>query len=268
VTLKKIVSIFLLILASSLINGHEFWLQPKHFILKPGEAVNIRFQVGENFTGENWNGSKLLTARLILFYKDIDDDLKNLLSDSTKGDSLNLQFFDEGTAMVAFQSTNKYIEIAPDTFLTYLKEDGLQNALDYRSANGLQDSIGREFYQRSVKTIFQIGGMMDSTYKIKTGLPLEIIPLAHPYLLKKNKDLPVQFIFKDSILANCLVKVWHRINGKTDMTDMHTDEKGRLWVPVSQNGEWMISVVKMEPLADTSKANWQSYWGSLTWGYK
>ena len=46
--MKKIASIFLLLITSSLIDGHEFWLQPKHFILKPGEAVNIRFQVGED----------------------------------------------------------------------------------------------------------------------------------------------------------------------------------------------------------------------------
>jgi uncharacterized GH25 family protein len=109
---------------------------------------------------------------------------------------------------------------------------------------------------------------MDSTYKIKTGLPLEIIPLSHPYLLKKNIDLPLMILFKDSVLANNLVKVWHSVNGKTDMVDMQTDGEGRLQVPVSQNGHWMISVVKMEPLSDTSKANWQSYWGSLTWGIK
>jgi uncharacterized GH25 family protein len=266
--MKKAVTVFFLLVFSVLLNGHEFWLEPIRYILKPGEAVGLKFRVGENFTGQNWQGNKSSVEQLRLFYKDVDDDLKNLLSDSTQGDSLRLQFFDEGTVVVAYQSTNKYIEISADTFQTYLKEDGLQNAIDYRTAKGLTDSIGREYYKRSVKTIFQIGADKDSAYKRKTGLPLEIIPLAHPYTLKKGQALPVKILFMDSVLANNMVKVWHRHNGKTEMTDLFTDTYGRLEVPVSLSGQWMLSVVKIEPLSDTSRANWQSYWGSLTWGYK
>ncbi len=266
--MKKAVSVFFLLVFSALLNGHEFWLEPIRYILNPGETVGLKFRVGENFTGKNWDGSKSSVTQLKLFYKDVDDDLSNLLSDSTKGDSLKLQFFDQGTVVVSYQSTNKYIEISADTFQTYLKEDGLQNALDYRTANGLTDSIGREYYQRSVKTIFQVGADKDSSYKRKTGLPLEIIPLAHPYTLKKGQELPVKILFMDSVLANNMVKVWHRHNGKTEMKDLYTDANGRLQVPVSLSGQWMLSVVKMEALSDTSRADWQSYWGSLTWGYR
>lgn len=266
--MKKAVCVFFLIVFSAFLNGHEFWLEPIRFMFKPGEKVSIKFRVGENFNGENWQGTKSSVEELKLFYKDIDDDLKNLLSDSTAGDSLNLQFFDEGTVMVSYQSTNKFIQISADTFQTYLKEDGLQNAFDFRAKNGLSDSIGREYYKRSVKTIFQVGATKDSTYKNKTGLPLDIIPLYHPYSLKKGQALPVKILFKDSVLANNMVKIWHKLNGKTEMKDLYTDENGRLLVPVSLSGQWMLSVVKMEALSDTSKADWQSYWGSLTWGYK
>jgi uncharacterized GH25 family protein len=266
--MKKFVSTFFFLVFSALLTGHEFWLEPVRFILKPGEKVCVKFRVGENFNGENWQGTRASVEELKLFYKDVDDDLKNLLSDSIAGDSLNLQFFDEGTVMVTYESTNKYIQISADTFQTYLKEDGLKNAFDYRAANGLIDSMGREYYKRSVKTIFQIGATKDSSYNRKTDLPLDIIPLKHPYSLKKGQELPVKILFKDSVLANNMVKVWHKQNGKTEMKDLYTDENGRLQVPVSLSGEWMLSVVKMEALSDTSRANWQSYWGSLTWGYR
>ena len=80
-------------------------------------------------------------------------------------------------------------------------------------------------------------------------MPLEIIPLAHPYDLKKGQELPVKILFMDSVLANNMVKVWHRHNGKTEMKDLYTDANGRLQVPVSLSGQWMLSVVKMEALS-------------------
>ena len=52
--------IFLLLLTFIVIgvSGHEFWIQPEKFIYKCAEPVNLKFLVGENFTGENWTGDK------------------------------------------------------------------------------------------------------------------------------------------------------------------------------------------------------------------
>lgn len=38
--------------------AHEFWLLPQQFSYQAGQKVYVRFQVGENFTGENWHGDK------------------------------------------------------------------------------------------------------------------------------------------------------------------------------------------------------------------
>ncbi|HEU4860381.1 MAG TPA: hypothetical protein VFT15_11110 [Chitinophagaceae bacterium] len=49
---------------------------------------------------------------------------------------------------------------------------------------------------------------------------------------------------------------------------MRTDSNGEIFFPVNTRGKWMISTVKMERLADNPVCDWQSYWGSLTWGYE
>ena len=36
---------------------------------------------------------------------------------------------------------------------------------------------------------------------------------------------------------------------------------------VSNDPDWMVSLVKMVPNKADDKADWQSYWGSFTWGY-
>ena len=43
---------------------------------------------------------------------------------------------------------------------------------------------------------------------------------------------------------------------------------GEIVFRVTTKGKWMISTVKMERLIDNPVADWQSYWGSLTWGYE
>jgi uncharacterized GH25 family protein len=265
--MKKTIACVIVLLVSAWLNGHEFWLQPNHFQFKTGDPIRIRFRVGEHFEGENWTGTRASVEQLTLFWKEYDDDLKPLIRDSTQGDSVTVQFFDEGTVMMAFESTDKYIRLAPKEFLAYLQEDGIQNAIDYREQHGETDSAGREYYRRSVKTIFQVGASKDNICSKPTGLPLDIIPLVHPYTLKKGQNLPVKLLFKGDPLENYRVKVWHRHHGKTIADDMKTDSTGQLSIPVSLAGQWMVSTVRMERITQDS-ADWRSYWGSLTWGYE
>jgi uncharacterized GH25 family protein len=262
-TFSFILFTFLIVMGGA----HEFWLEPERFHVQPGQQVNLRFRVGEHFEGENWTGNRQLVDTLKVYFDGFDDDLEDLISDST-GDSLNLQFFNEGTVLVAFQSKNKYIELPAEKFNEYLKEDGIDNVAHWRKEHGENDSVSREHYQRNVKTLIQVGDSRTDNYRTATLLPLDIIPLNHPYRLKKGQHLQLRVLFNKEPLSGQLIKVWHKLNGKVETIDLRTDAKGELSVPVSLAGQWMASTVKMERAAPAdSTAQWQSYWGSLTWGY-
>ena len=120
--------------------------------------------VGENYEGENWRGNNKRIQELSLYSAKEKQDISSKLSQN-EGDSLNLIFSEQGTVMFTFNSTNSFIELEPNKFLEYLKEDGLQNVIDYRLKNKETDSAGKEFYQRSVKTLIQIGKKTDDVYK-------------------------------------------------------------------------------------------------------
>jgi hypothetical protein len=100
---------------------------------------------GEDFSGENWKGNRSSVEKLKLYYNEIQDDLTTLLPDSVGGDSLKLQFFDEGTAMIGYQSANKFINLDSTQFLEYLKEDGIKNAIDYREEHRKQVCLAVNF---------------------------------------------------------------------------------------------------------------------------
>ena len=175
---------------------------------------------------------------------------------------------DEGTNLIAFNSNNAFIELEPGKFNEYLEEDGLLDALEYRKKNNEMGCNGREFYQRCAKTLLQVGDIKDQTFGITTSLPIDIIPSSNPYQRKNKELLRVKIYYKGSPLANTLVKTWHRVKNKTEKKDLRTDSEGEIVFPVSTTGRWMISTVKMERLFDNPVSDWQSYWGSLTWGYE
>jgi uncharacterized GH25 family protein len=264
--MKKFALVFFICLITTVLLAHEFWLQPDKFIYQPGESIHIKFLVGENFEGENWGGNVAKIESLTLYQDDVEDDLSTLISEE-KGDSLEFGCYEEGNVMVAYHSNNSFIQLEPAKFNAYLEEGGLSNAITYRKEHNETDSASREFYQRSVKTILQIGEKTNNTFSRKTNLPLDIIPLYNPYILKNGDSLTAKIFFQKKIFANALIKIWHRDNNKTEKQELTTNEKGEIGFPVTTTGAWMISTVKMEHLDHDAQASWQSYWGSLTWGY-
>ena len=265
--MKKLLLIFSLLTFISSLSAHEFWLNPDKFIYTRAEKVNIRFLVGENFDGGNWKGNNERIKSLKIYYDGVSDDLTPVVTEAD-GDSIEYFMIDEGTNLIAFNSNNSFINLEPDKFNEYLEEDGLSDALEYRKKNNEMGCNGREFYQRCAKTLLQVGEVKDQTFGITTSMPIDIIPSSNPYQLKNKERLRVKVYYKGSPLPNTLIRTWHRVKNKTDKKDLKTDGKGEIVFPVSTTGKWMISTVKMERLLDNPICDWQSYWGSLTWGYE
>ena len=265
--MKKLLLLFSSLTFISSLSAHEFWLNPEKFIYKRGESINVRFFVGESFEGKNWEGNNEKIRSLKLYFGGVYDDLSKYITDA-RGDSIEFTMIDEGTNLIAYNSRNSFIELEPSKFNDYLKEDGLTNAIEYRKQNNEIGCPGREFYQRCAKTLVQVGELKDKTFAIPTELPLDIIPVFNPYLLKNKNPLRVKILYRKSPIANALVKVWHRENNKTKKIDLISDQNGEIGFLVTTSGKWMISTVKMERLVDNPICEWQSYWGSLTWGYE
>lgn len=265
--MKKTILTIIFFSISAVLSAHEFWLQPEKYLYARGEAINIKFLVGEGFEGENWTGNRERVKSLHMYFGNaVDKNMHTALS-KVKGDSIQFSIFDEGTAMVTYQSNNTFVELGAREFNAYLREDGLTEAIEYREQQGDTTKDGKEFYQRSVKTIFQVGKKTDDTYRRLTDLPIDIIPDNNPYTVSSDGDFKVRIRFKGEPLKNTRIKVWHRVGVKVSQIDYTTDDEGEVKIFFSPTGQWMVSAVKMERLEKDHKAEWQSYWGSLTWGY-
>lgn len=259
---KKLTLIFALFFTG--LFAHEFWLMPSKFKIAVGEGLDLRLYVGEDFMGEIWANRTKKLLNLKVHSKNGIEDLTTL---AVQNDSLPIpiKFKKEGTHLLSMASKNSFIALEADKFNEYLIEDGIENIYEMRKKNGEMTKPSREFYSRCAKSLIQVGKKTDQTFMKNTGMPLEIIALKNPYLLKVGDKMQVRVLYKNQPLANKMILAWHKTDTqKTTHQKLKTDKNGILSVVLDKKGYWMISSVHMIALKNNPEADYQSYWGNLT----
>lgn len=262
--MKKLVTLTIILVTTLLANAHEFWLQPKKYHYQIGEEVKIDFMVGESFTGEFWDLNRHKVEKVELYR---DGGLKDLTNDikSTKGSNLSLKVDLEGTYLIAMNSNDAYLEMEAAAFNDYLKEDGLDNILSERRKLNQLERPSKEFYTRYAKLMVQVGERKDDTFRKMIGLRYEIVPDQNPYVLKTGDYLQCKVFYEGKPAPHALVKVWSKIKNTTFLQNIYTENDGSIRFPISTNGEWMVSSVKMIR-SEKAGAEYHSLWASLVFG--
>lgn len=241
--------------------AQEFWIMPDKFQYKPGDTIKIRFNVGENFVGETWNLRMERIRSVSLHTKLGVMDIKASARTGER-DHFLIPAAKAGTYLITMEGENAFVELPPDRFNAYLKEHALDNVLELRRKANAEDQPGREQYRRIASLMVQVGDARDETYKKVTGLPLEIIPGKHPSEIKKGDMVPFKILFNGKPEFGARVFVWNSKNNKVFNQPIYSQQDGTIDVRIFNDGDWMISVVKMVPVS-TPKADWQSFWSSL-----
>lgn len=250
--------------------AHEFWLQPQRFFAAVNDVIPIEIMVGEGFQGERSEGKKNRIIQYVHVTSNQKEDLTPGLTNDHYGVTA-VKLASPGTHLIAFANTPKFLSMRADSFLLYLKEDGLDNVIQARQQQNDTQKRSRELYQRCVKTLIQAGNKIDSTFAVNTGMPLEIIPAQNPYALKPGQSISFQILFKQKPLPMVLVRYWNRTAGnQLHQEQQRSDAQGRVRFQL-RAGSNMVSLVRMIPHTDPNEtgsppADWVSYWGSLTFG--
>jgi len=214
--------------------------------------------------GEPWNTKLSRIERLELHQLETFTDLKSELKEGEK-ENLSVPHLQEGTHLIVLQTNHAFIELEADKFNAYLKEDGLDDVLNYRTKHGLTEKSGKESYARYAKLLVQVGDKRDATFKKSAGMPIEIFIQKNPYTLNVGELVKFKVMFKNKPLFGAKVMVWNRFDNRTTIQPVYTLQDGTIEARISAKGIWMVSVVKMVPAEDKS-SDWESYWGSLVFG--
>jgi uncharacterized GH25 family protein len=261
---KRLITLLLITMCGTIALAHEFWLLPKKFRFAVGEEMPVSFMVGENFEGEPWNLQKHKVEKLELHQLTKSKDIRALVRPEEK-EKLKIKFTEEGTHLVVMQSNYAFIELEAEKFNEYLKEDGLDNALEQRKNSNTLDKPAKEFYARFTKLLVQVGNKTDNTFKKRIGLKNEIVLDQNPYTLKSGDYLQCTVLYDGKPSPHQLVKVWNKIGTTTFLQNMYTENDGTVKFPINSKGPWMVSSVKMIQ-SEKEGADWQTMWASLVFG--
>lgn len=242
------------------VQAHDFWIEPSSFVVEPGGRVAIRFRVGEHFRGETVARD---SSRIVAFDHYGPKTTQAVSGMGGFGPAGVLQLSEPGLHMIAYQSTSSSIELDPQKFEAYLREEGLEHVIRERQTRGEQQLTARERFARCVKSILHVGsGGPNAGFDRILNFPVELVPDKSPRDLPLGGELPVRMLREGKALEGTLVVAYPDADPSRSIR-ARTGKDGRVTLKLDLPGPWLIKAVHMERIED-GEADWQSWWASLT----
>ncbi|MBC7927127.1 MAG: DUF4198 domain-containing protein [Bryobacteraceae bacterium] len=249
------------LLLTTCLFAHDLYLMPAKFQVTPGEKIVVSVHNGDSFPDSDGTTDprRLLDARLS---DGTPIDTFQALGKATHGLT---EIRKKGSIWASVHTIPKFIELEPAKFETYLKDEGLTNALDYRKQNGEADKPGRELYSKYAKALIT-SGAPDTAFSQVLGLTIEFVPQVNPASVKSGESIPIQVLFRGKPAADVqVIKSWSTQGKKSDpVVAGRTDKDGRISVPVETAGKWRFHTLVMERYEKQTEAQWESFWASMT----
>lgn len=249
--------------------AHDFWIQPNAFWLAPGGTTTMSILVGHG----SFRSKSLIEANRITrfdrFGPDGHSDRRAELRLGSATADTTLHFGPAGEYMFALATNATASELPGLRFTDYLKAEGLTPALTLRAQAGTTDAPGRELYSRRAKALIQVGsgGKASAIATQRIGLSLELVLERDPYALPAGADLPVRVFFEGKPLAGGTVKLNNLDFDERPLATRITDGAGRALFRVPRIGNWQLNVVWTKPITGNPKADFETTFSSLTFGY-
>lgn len=258
-------------MASSAAQAHEFWLMPQSFNVPLAQPFQLELRVGAGWPGETLGRNPDYIERFGL----LDANGERRIGGQPGGDPAGMVTAKTaGAAWAVFRSKHSAITLEAPKFESYLRDEGLENIIEARRLSGTSDAPGREVYSRCAKSLLGAGTRAGAVAKTpaaflqrRTGLTLELVPKTDPQQLRGGGAFTLQLLYLNQPLRDALVKALPQTAAgetKTAQITGRTDEQGRVTLPLSQGGVWLINTVHMVPAPPQYNADWESVWSSLT----
>jgi uncharacterized GH25 family protein len=262
--MKRIVLTIGLFAIVTISTAQESWIQADKFVYANGNKLSVAIVTGRDFIGRQWIKDNTVAGLSLHRTLGVSDLLDSVTNHQKENLSSGLQA--DGTYLLALQSNNILREFSADTFNLLLQEYELDAVKNQRQKANSVTSDTRVYQRVFAKLIFQVGEKRDDTYKKPLRWPIEIIPDRNPASVKVGDQIRFKILFDGKPVFGVRAKLWNRFDNRTTLQNIYTQQDGTIEARISSPGPWMVTVMKMTPSKDAG-ADWQSYQGSLVFGF-
>jgi len=241
--------------------AHEFWIEPANFRPPVGKPLDVRLLVGQEFRGDTMIYLPDSFERFVTVTARGTQKVSGLPGDDP---AARLTPDEPGHLLIAYQSTRYALDMDASTFEKYLEKEGLDAIRSLRAQRGEGNKPVHEVYSRCAKSLLAVGGRDDGLdARRPIGLRLEIVPQTPVYKLPRGQALEVQLLYEGRPLANARLVAFSKKKLKSQPTQ-RTDAEGRARFVLPHADIWMLSAVHMIPAPADARADWESFWASLS----
>lgn len=257
---RKAVSILAVLLAASaLCEGHDFWIQTAQRRAPAGILLGVQLKVGEGFSGRLLPRDPERFSSFQISGPAGTEDLRGRDGDTTAGYA---RLDRPGDYVIGYRSRPVSNVTEAGKFESYLREMGLESIIEARASRRQSGAPGREVYSRCAKSIVRVGEGADGGYRRLLGQTLEIVPRSDPFDASAD-GLFFTLLYEGRPAAGILVSVITKEHPASRDT-VRTDAEGNGRLPLRDGGLYLVEAVRMGPAPAGSRADWVSIWASLT----
>ena len=240
--------------------AHDMWMEPSTFAPDAGQIVSVRLRVGQDLLGDPLARSSNLINQFVVADA---EGRKPVVGRDGSDPAGFVRAAMPGMLVIGYHSNPSAVELTPEKFNQYLKEEGLEAVAALRARRNETGAKAHEIYSRCAKSLVLSGLPSEAQGDRRLGFPLELVAERNPYAMRTGQDLPVRLTYDNRPLAGTLVVAMNRKNPSEKQT-ARTDNDGRVRFQLRPGGMWLIKAVHMLPAPAGSNADWASYWASLT----
>jgi uncharacterized GH25 family protein len=252
--------VVLVTLSRASLFAHDMWIDPTTFSPEPGQIVGVRLRVGQDLLGDPIPRA---TALINQFVVEDAGGRKPLVGREGADPAGFLRVAMPGLLVIGYSSNPSPLELTPEKFNQYLKEEGLDAVAALRARRNETGAKAHEIFSRCAKSLILSGSAKEGQGDRPLGFTLELVAEQNPYALRAGQELPVRLIYENRPLAGALVVAMNRQNPSEKLT-ARTDRDGRVRFRLRPGGMWLVKAVHMVPAPAGGSAEWASFWASLT----
>jgi len=240
--------------------AHDMWIEPSTFVPVPGDIVPLRLRVGQKLLGDPLPRDPQLMKDFVIEEGAGKGKARKPVVGRDGSDPAGFVRPTAGLAVVGYQSHPSVVDMPADKFNQYLAEEGLDAIVAERTRQHLTGSGARDLFTRCAKALLYTGAGRGAQDR-QLGFALELVAEKNPY--ETNGEVPIRLTYENRPLTGALVVAINRLRPDDRLT-ARTDVAGRVHFRFTPDGLWLVKAVHMVAAADKSKADWASYWASLT----